>query len=733
MVSGRTELENLPQNTILFVFVKSLVSISLSIESAMKSFLNLAKKRKTKDKPKKQRPDREDDSQKPMMESLDCSEDAVTKIQKKKKKKQKVEREHGEKKKERKNKDVITDERFASMHYDPRFQRMPKKEAKVVVDSRFSSMFTDENFAKSSAPVDKRGRKRKGKGANPLLHYYLQEEEPKVKEEDERESSEEEFEKQESVDDESSSTGEDDDDDDEYSVDSEICRYLTANHEDAPQIENETRRLAVMNMDWDHIKAVDLYVVMNSCLPKGGQILSVAVYPSEFGLKCMEIESVRGPSALIDYKEGESDDEAEIDNERLRVYELNRLRYYYAVVVCDSSATANHIYISLDGTELLKTSNVFDLRFVPDSMEFKHPPREITTEAPTSYKEPEFHTRALQHSKVKLSWEEDEPQRTKLLRRKCNPNQLDEFKDYLASTDEDSDEDDEENDAGGNAEAKKQLEIEKFRALLQSQAANGSESDSDKDDGKDMEITFNTGLEDLSKRILEKRDKKSETVWETVLRKSKEKKAARKKRSKYSSDDESSDFDAQEADEQPDDFFVEEPMDVDANASEKHSKVPKKRGKNRQGRRERTPELAMEREASKAELELLFAEDQGVDGALKGYNLKPKKKVKGKKEELIGDKLPTIDYSEDARFSAMLNNPMFALDPTDPQYKRSAVYARQKLQKQGKVDMKDSIIEEVPTGKEVEVSLLSSGKEEYEFSATVRSLKRNIGGFKKQH
>ncbi|KAJ0981129.1 hypothetical protein J5N97_009384 [Dioscorea zingiberensis] len=556
-----------------------------------------------------------------------------------------------------------------------------------------------------------------------------------------KESSEEEFEKPESVDDESSSTDEDDDDSDEYSVDSDICRYLMANHEDTPQIENETHRLAVMNMDWDHIKAVDLYVVMSSCLPKGGQILSVVVYPSEFGLKCMEVEAVHGPSALIDCKEGESDDEAEIDNERLRVYELNRLRYYYAVVVCDSSATANHIYNTLDGTELSKTSNVFDLRFIPDSMEFKHPPRDIATEAPTSYKEPEFHTRALQHSKVKLSWEEDEPQRTKILRRKCNPNQLDEFKEYLASTDEDSYEDDEENDAGGNGEAKKQLEIEKFRALLQSQSTNGSESDSDKDDGKDMEITFNTGLEDLSKRVMEKRDKKSETVWEAVLRKKKEKKAAKKKRSKYSSDDESSDFDAQEAVDQPDDFFMEEPMDVDANAngSEKHSKVSKKGVKNKHGMKDQTPELEKEREASRAELELLFAEDQGADNGPKGYNLKPKKVKgkKGKKEELIEDKLPTVDYSDDPRFSALLTNPLFAVDPTDPQYKRSAAYARQKLQKQRKGVVKNSITEEVPecppAVKEDEVPPLSSEKEKYEFSATVRSLKRNIGTLKKQN
>jgi hypothetical protein len=49
-------------------------------------------------------------------------------------------------------------------------------------------------------------------------------------------------------------------------------------------------------------------------------------------------------------------------------------------VVCDSSATADHLYTTLDGTELMKTANVFDLRFIPDSMEFKHPARDVVTE-----------------------------------------------------------------------------------------------------------------------------------------------------------------------------------------------------------------------------------------------------------------------------------------------------------------------------------------------------------------
>lgn len=55
-------------------------------------------------------------------------------------------------------------------------------------------------------------------------------------------------------------------------------------------------------------------------------------------------------------------------------------RYYYAVVDCDSIAAADYLYKSYDGIEFERSSNKLDLRFIPDSMEFKHPPRDATTE-----------------------------------------------------------------------------------------------------------------------------------------------------------------------------------------------------------------------------------------------------------------------------------------------------------------------------------------------------------------
>lgn len=223
--------------------------------------------------------------------------------------------------------------------------------------------------------------------------------------------------------------------------------------------------------------------------------------------------------------------------------------------------------------------------------------------------------------------------------------------------------------ASPNGEEKRRIAREKLRALLQS----GDDSDADHDDDKDMEITFNTELEDLGKRILEKKDKKSETVWEAVLRKRSEKKKARKRRSQYSSeDDSSSDYDVQEAPDQPDDFFAEEPSATDTKASKKNSKeLSKTKVKGNRKVRDLSPEMEKEQEASIAELELLLADDQDAEHGPKGYNLKPRK-VKGKKgkEKPSDDKLPDVDIADDPRFSVLSTSHHFALDPTDPQFKR---------------------------------------------------------------
>ncbi|KZV34742.1 hypothetical protein F511_00644 [Dorcoceras hygrometricum] len=648
---------------------------------------------------------------------------------------------------------VIMDDRFASAQSDPRFMEAPRRKAKVAIDSRFQRVFTDKRYISSGAKIDKRGKptnKGYDKNSSSLKHYYrlLQEEDVDEKSaieggEDEgdgidngsiaahteSESDGEKFDdRNEKRFDESastSSTDSDDEDEDTFMQPFQFHVCGATGRKLYQKSKNETHRLAVINLDWSQVRAVDLYVLLTSFLPKGGQILSVTIYPSEFGLKRMEEEGTRGPVGLFDDdEEHDNEDDDDIDKKKLRAYELSRLRYYFAVVKFDSSATADYLYKTCDGVEFERSGNKLDLRFIPDSMNFKHHPRDVATEAPADYEGLDFQTRALQQSSVHLTWDEDEPQRAKTLKRKLNTDQLVELelKEFLASDESETD-DDSANDTEDRL-MKKNKKQDMYRALIQSE--DGSDDNDEEGDDQDMEVTFNSSLENISKRILEKKDKKSETVWEEYLRKRREKKKTNKNRSKYSSDEEGdyTDQKISEPAEQHDDFFIDEPS---ATESKENQVRMTKKGSYIQ-------ETAQEAEASVAELELLLADDNGGDTNIKGYNLKPKKK-KGKKGKEFADegKIPTAEV-DDPRFSSLFTSPLFALDPTDPQFKRSATYSRQIAQKRKISDQESGPIVHLEVlGQVPEVHAherihektdeLPQGKEKHELSSMVRSLK----------
>ncbi|CAD6888025.1 unnamed protein product [Tilletia laevis] len=556
---------------------------------------------------------------------------------------------------------AVSDPRFSRAQNDPRFLRPKKETFQAVLDDRFKDLLTPgaggtQHAGKSK--VDKYGRKIRGDAvsadAQQLRTLYRLEGQRKDEDEDDDEDDEDDDEDGDeeeddddeeeegepqagptldyargegqllsSSDDDSDSSADDDlpSEDDYSSVDEDDLRASTADQQQArasgssssKELRGDrTRRIAVVNMDWDHIRARDLYMVFSSlvsptathlpasadatanaaasasggkrvigqALQVKGRVVSVRVYPSEFGRERMKKEDVEGPPRDIfksaddmasssqsrknkskkkrrrkggDDEDDDEDEEEEItaktivqvdeggdfDEEALRKYQLERLRYYYAVAEFDSVESASHVYNEIDGTEMERSANVFDLRFVPDEMSFPTYPLQadepgqedgwrdevtfedsanggLTTTATTTsssttaasssttgkYRPLDFKTDALRHSRVKLTWDADDPERTRITKnvfapgskgkknkgkKGANANVLtldemrdDDFRAYLASATEDEAEEGEEGGAGGEEGRAR------FRALLNLDGGvgNGDASDSD-EDGKE--------------------------------------------------------------------------------------------------------------------------------------------------------------------------------------------------------------------------------------------------------
>ncbi|KAJ2722419.1 pre-rRNA-processing protein esf1 [Coemansia sp. Benny D115] len=639
-------------------------------------------------------------------------------------------------------KKVTDDARFSHVQDDPRFRRPKKNLNKVKVDKRFANMINDKDFTETSK-VDKYGRVQEDNRAEKYLRNIYDfsgseaESESGSGSESESESgddgsqsgSEEESEGVESksdVDSESESEGEsenesesdiranlidrargrgvrsdessdDSDDSDisdvEWGVGDDGLIDVIEDPDDIPRGE-ETKRFACVNMDWDHVRAIDLLTVFVNFKPDSGTVISVKIYPSDFGKERMSREAIEGPPKEVflkstkkkskDSDESSSDSEADLikeqvdDNEEfdqiaLRKYEMERLRYYFAVVECDSIATAQAIYNSCDGSEYEASANFFDLRFIPDDIKFEDKPKDEAFDVSEKYEPVEFSTEALRHSKVKLTWDTDAPERTKVTRRAFTQDEIDkmDFGNLLASSSE--------GEASENED-----DIARKRALLLSGADKDSDDDEDDSDDDnlvgDMEITFNPGLSEAAelrnaaraKEAEQEAAKRSEETAIDRFRRLKKEKRQKWKESKKAgtggNDNLVSDNELGE-DVAGNDFFSYSDDDLMEKPSKKQGKQDKKK-LTKQERMEKQEKDAKER----AELELLLdgaeAERKHFDMAeiIKAEKRKGKKGKHAKKVEVEDDfKMDTSD----PRFGALFESHNFAIDPNNPNFKKT--------------------------------------------------------------
>jgi hypothetical protein len=363
----------------------------------------------------------------------------------------------------------------------PQFRRPKEETAKVVLDERFTSVLTDSRFQLDVQ--DKYGRKKKKKEAKDELSAFYtiedgddannkgtgtkEDEDGTEKKEDEDDESDDESSKsgeekddadtdprsriayltalsrgeveadsssdEEDGDDQSQSS--DSDDDDESNGEEDPVHGLagvldpSTREEEIVLTEEESPYLAVLNMDWSHVRAVDIFAMITSFTP-AGSVKKVQVYPSDFGMEQLAKEERLGPTGLWKKQkpdpdeEGDSDDdsssskaserdeddgkaktedsapkdddeddddddddeeevnealrgagalnihqddnkESDFDPEKLRAYEASKLKYYFAIVELASPHHADVAYREVDGLEFEHSGSAMDLRSIP--------------------------------------------------------------------------------------------------------------------------------------------------------------------------------------------------------------------------------------------------------------------------------------------------------------------------------------------------------------------------------
>ncbi|KAL5048464.1 uridine kinase family-domain-containing protein [Aspergillus fruticulosus] len=606
----------------------------------------------------------------------------------------------------------LADPRFANIQTDPRYRLPSKRHTHVKLDKRFAHILHDKEFSRNAA-VDRYGRKLARDDTKKHLERFYrlgdgEGEEDDDEEEDDKFSVDDDDEvlkelkkadskavgydpardggfSESSSSEESSEDEDNDEEEDEEALGAEELDFPDKQREDVP-VGEVTNRIAV-----------DLMAVFSSFTPAGGKVTKVVVYPSEFGKERMEREETEGPPKEIfatqdddkDYEE-EDEDEEELDSEeeeekikksilkedqgeefnttQLRKYQLERLRYYYAILTFSSKEVAKHVYDNVDGAEYLSSANFFDLH---------DQPRDECERIPDGYQPNDFVTDALQHSKVKLTWDADDKSRKEAQARAFRGSRKDidenDLKAYLAS---DSSDDEEEGGVDiidgtkgeGSKTSQKEEERKRMRALLglSAEAAPASKSD-----GPVGEPNRETVFE----------NEPEETTIEKYLRKERERKKRRKEKLKVNKGDDAADEDkkdgaGEEKPQEDEDLGFNDPFFLDP--SDKAATAARRKEEKRRKRIERAAEEAAA-EAKRAELELLMMDDDDAKSGMRHFDMneivkvekQARKKGKGKRKEGAVQAVPDnfeIDVS-DPRFSRLFQNHEFAIDPTNPRFK----------------------------------------------------------------
>jgi len=376
------------------------------------------------------------------------------------------------------------------------------------------------------------------------------------------------------------------------------------------------------------------------------------------------------------------------DMERVRNYQVKRLNYYYAVAEFNTINAADCVYKECDKMEYELSATTFDLRFIPDGMEFNDdPPKEVCDKAPDvdNYKPKLFSTTALSLGKVDLTWDETDPQRLAAMKKAfdMDDGNDDLVKQFIAGSSDDE-LDDQNDDKVGNdigydpgefSEEDDEKVIAKYRALLQGAEEKivkdddeDANEDSDNSEEGDMEMTFVPEAD--KNKVDEEKVLESMTPWEKYLHKKKEKR--KQKKSKKENDEAVEGTEEQDGDlpsdvDLDDPFFKEELSKLSTSGKDAKTGKGKKKSKHHEQKVDNPKDLellTMDSDDDKKHFDYKDIVEQETKS----------KKRRMKKKKSMNKNTPEDDFKmdlSDERFSGIFNNPKYNVDPSHPSFKKT--------------------------------------------------------------